>query len=181
VWGRAVSGDPTHRRLAELRSAFDESFALPRAEPAVEPEPWLVLKVGESTFAARLGQVRAIEKLPRCVPLPGSAPEVMGLAALRGRLVPLYRLALLLGEPADDPRWVVLCGQDAPIGLALSNVEGQVRAATAQVLGAERRARPHVHELVRVGGAVWGVVDLASVAADIGRRAEAGGSGKEVS
>jgi chemotaxis signal transduction protein len=159
-------------QVAALRSAFDATFAAPARRDAAALERLLAFRVGEQTLAARLGTIAAVEALPRLAAVPGAPAELLGLAGIRGRLVPVFSLALLIGgDGTETPRWLLVCGSDEPIGLAVSGVDGYVHVPAADVVPGTKDRHPHVHEFVRVGELLRGVVDLASVRGQIERRA----------
>jgi purine-binding chemotaxis protein CheW len=159
--------------LAQLRQAFDGSFAAPPVLPQADQVRLLVVEVGGSRLAVRLEHIQALEALPRRVTLPGAPPELLGLVGLRGRLVPVFSLARLLeAESSGEPRWLLLVGGDDPLGLALDGFHGQFEVSAPQVRAAGGgRARPHVPELVRLGGSLCGVLDLPSLVGVIRGRA----------
>jgi chemotaxis signal transduction protein len=167
--------------LDALRLSFDEAFAAPPREAGEPPERLLVLRVGGEPMFARLDGIDAVERLPRVVPLPGAPAELRGVAGLRGRLVPVYDLAVLLGGVrAGQPAWLVLSGAEDPIGLAADGFDGQVEVPRTDLLAVPSgQARPHVSEYARLGGDLRGVIDLRSLAAGIRTRAAPVGPGGE--
>ena len=90
-----------------LRRAFDRSFA---ALPAEAPpfEDLLTVRAAGDTFALRLRDVAELIAGLLVAPLPSATPHLLGLAGLRGGVVPVFSLASLLGAagPAGAPRWV---------------------------------------------------------------------------
>ena len=171
--------DELAAELAALRLAFDQAFAAPPREADQRRERLLVLRVGGEPMLGRLDGVDAVERLPRVVPLPGSPPEVRGLAGLRGRLVPVYDLAALLGGlRSGQPAWLILSGTEDPLGLAADGFEGQVEVPRTELLAVPSgQERPHVSAYVRLGEGLRGVIDLRALAAEI--RSRAAGPGKD--
>jgi purine-binding chemotaxis protein CheW len=156
--------------LAQLRSAFDETFALPWRRRQ-EPGSVIQIRVGSEVFAIRTGHIAGLVKSGKIVPLPSRIPELLGVAALRGSLIPVYDLAALLGMPpvVNAPSWLALVPCDAPIGLAFDGFEGQ---QVPEWLGEEKGvAREHVRQLVRIGSAVRAVLDIPGLAEAIRKRA----------
>jgi purine-binding chemotaxis protein CheW len=163
--------------LAQLRAAFDETFAvLPRSRE--ELESVIQIRVGSEVFVIRSGHIGGLVKSRKIVPLPSRIPELLGVSALRGKLIPVFDLAALLGIPAgaSRPSWLVLAPGDTPIGLAFDGFEGQ---QVPEWLGDEQSARQHVRQLVRIGSAVRAVLDIPGLAAAIRRRAGITDSAKE--
>jgi chemotaxis signal transduction protein len=167
-----VSGEAWGRAL-DLRRAFDQAFAAP---PSVmdggDQEPFLMLGAGGDPFAVRVVEVAGFEKARRLLALPGAPSHLLGLAGLRGRLLPVFSLALLLGYPreADEP-WLLVVGREEPMGLAFARFDGLALLPREAARRGESAAGGHVRGHVRTD-AVWrGVIDLAAVREEIRRRA----------
>lgn len=114
--------------LAKLRSEFDSSFAsIPGLTDPPEQE-LLAIRVQAEPFTVPVAQVAGLFADRLIVPLPSPARELLGLASLRGRVVPVYDLAALLlgGSPRPPPRWLLLARGRTALGLAFDAFEGQV-------------------------------------------------------
>lgn len=150
----------------ELRRAFDQTFAgAARAGGGEDSVSLLALRVAGDTFAVRIGEVAGLVPRQRIVPLPGPVPELLGIAGLRGGLVPVYGLGALLGYRAggDPPPWTILVGPEL-IGLAFEAFEGYLRVARSEIAtSGDPEARPHVSESARIAGRPCGIIDLRSV------------------
>lgn len=155
--------------LAQLRSSFDHSFGV-LAESCESPESVIQIRVGSEGFAVRACQIAGLVKSRKIVPLPGRITELLGVAALRSSLVPVYDLAALLGIPASGSgaTWLLLVPGETLIGLAIDGFEGR---QVPEWLGDEQSARQHIRQLVRVGSAVRAVLDIPGIAAAIRQRA----------
>jgi purine-binding chemotaxis protein CheW len=153
----------TNERVTSLRRAFDATFAMParRRDPDAG---FLAMRVGRDACAMRLHDVRALVADKRIAPLPTPVPELLGLTGIRGDIVPVYSLAALLGDDggrAGVPRWLVLVGDQEPIGLAFEEFEGYLSVAKGEVHRATpNRAARWVSEVVREGGATRAVVEV---------------------
>src|SRR6185312_2949550 len=130
--GRGMS-----ERVIALRHAFDEAFRRAAHELADDRARLLRLRVGGDAYAFRLDEIASFAAARRIVPLASAVPGLLGLAGLRGTLVPVYSLAALLGRAADDeaPRWFVLCGGAEPVALAFARFEGYVETARGELRG----------------------------------------------
>jgi purine-binding chemotaxis protein CheW len=53
--------------------------------------------LGDGTYALPVGAVREVLRPPRLTPVPLAPPEVVGVANLRGQIVPVLDLRLRLG------------------------------------------------------------------------------------
>jgi chemotaxis signal transduction protein len=156
------------RRLVELRASFDNAFALPSETTAAASIGLLAIGVGTAGYAIRMTELSDVQVARKVVPLPGARPEMLGLAGIRGRLVPVYSLAALLGQAVTQAwTWLAICGTEQPIGLTFDKLDGYVQAAPADLLPAAggEGSRSHVRELLRKDGAVAMVVSAASIVA----------------
>jgi hypothetical protein len=84
-------------RLQELRTSFDQTFAV---APRAEAEPLISLisvRVINKPFVLRSEHIIGIVKAKRITPFPSSIPECIGVAGIRGVLVPVFHLAGFLG------------------------------------------------------------------------------------
>jgi len=86
-------------RSTELRRAFDRSFSEAPVTRATELDDLLDIRVGLDPYAIHLDQVTGVFADKPVTPLPGSFPELLGIAGFRGAIVPVYDLRTLLGYP----------------------------------------------------------------------------------
>jgi chemotaxis signal transduction protein len=172
-------------RAQALRRSFDAGFAEPPAAPGQDVEDLLLLRVGGDAQAVRLADVSGLLVDRRIVALPTSVPDLLGVAGLRGNLLPVWSLSTLLGYGAEraTPRWLLLVGDGERrplLGLAFEHFDGHLRVARADLsargdVSADGAAsgearRGHLNESVRVGDAWRGVLSLASLTEEIQRR-----------
>ena len=153
-------------RLAELRRAFDRSFATPPPSGAAEQQPLIVIRLAGETLVLRAGDITGITRRRRLVPLPSRTPELLGLAGIRGVLVPVFNLAAILALPfrAAEPGWFALAVREAPIALAFDEFEGQVEVERTCLYDDQTApARPHIRQLVRIGPLVRPVIEVPSI------------------
>jgi chemotaxis signal transduction protein len=170
-----------------LRREFDRSFALPRSAVGAASESLLAIRIGGDRYALRLTQIGALYADRFITPLPGPVPELLGLAAFRGELAPVYDLAALLGYGLRaTPRWLVLAAPPQPVGFAFDLFEAQIAvpanrifkidpdraAGSAKAAGAPERARRHLTDAAQADDGIRPIIDLASVAQRTRRRAE---------
>lgn len=178
-------GDDALSPALRLRHEFDQGFAQPARTASALMQDLLVIRVGGDSYVVRLGQVVGLVPRQKIVALPSPVPELLGVAGLRGGVVPIYSLGALLGYRvgAETPPWTVLMGPNL-LGLAFDKFEGHLRVLPADVATEQRDgARPHVPEIARTAHRTFGVIDLLSVrrAVEVKARAArgAGDSSKE--
>jgi chemotaxis signal transduction protein len=164
-------------RSTELRRAFDRSFAEAPATRATELDDLLDIRVALDAYAIRLDQVTGVFADKPVTPLPGSFPELLGIAGFRGAIVPVYDLRTLLGYPrGGSQRWLILTAGETRIALAFDLFEGHTRVARTAIAkesGGETQ-RHHVREVVRTATQVRPIVHLPSILEVIRKRARRG-------
>jgi chemotaxis signal transduction protein len=152
------------QQAAELRHAFDRSFAeAPRA--GIEQfESLLSVRVGPDAYAIRLTEVSGLFAGRKITRLPDAAPGCLGIAGFRGSVVPVFDLRVLLGYPtADVPRWLVAAA-GAPVALAFDAFDGHLRFPREAIARADAGGvRPHVREILRTAHAVLPIVHVTSI------------------
>jgi len=161
-----------------LRREFDASFAVTPAEHCEPTEAFLVLSAGGNPYAVRLSEVSGLHAGCPVTPLAGATPELLGIAGVGGRLVPVFDLGLLLGgKPSEKPRWV-LVAQEAVVTFAFDGFEGHVRLPRGAVASEdrERAGRTHSGEVLRTEGGLRPILRLSSLVRAV--EARQGGSGK---
>jgi purine-binding chemotaxis protein CheW len=133
-------------KAAKLRQAFDLSFALPPPPASQEVEDLLTIRVAGDSYAIRLCDIAGMVTGCKVVAVPAAAIDLLGLAGIRGDIVPVFGLASILGysQPLESPRWMILCGADEYIALAFSDFEGYLRIPKSSLhadenLGATRQ------------------------------------------
>ena len=167
-----MTEDPLSARLAELRRAFDGSFAHPPAAAAdgERVEHLLAVRAGDHAYAVRLAQVRSLHAVRRIVAAPGREPAFLGLTGLRGAVVPVYGLAAWLGHEAGRaPAWFVLAAGSDPVAMAFEGYDGHRTVPRGQLPPGGGRG-PGDLPVIRMGSDVRPLLDLAAVVAAIKRR-----------
>jgi chemotaxis signal transduction protein len=172
--------DPILVRLAEIRRSFDASFAAPALHHDKERQSVLAIQAGEGRFAVRVEDLAGVEACRKIVKLPANLPGLLGVAGIRGRLLAAYDLGALLGQPSRDLsqgsaplRWILVCGNEPEVGLLIEEIEAFVRVAAADFKPIDQSAAGgHLLGVLQHRERSLGVVDIASIAAAVARRAE---------
>jgi purine-binding chemotaxis protein CheW len=162
-------------RAHALRAAFDAAFAEPARAPRRDEIALLALRVGTEPFGMRVLEAAGILAARPIAAVPSRRPELLGVAGLRGNIVPVFSVARLIGRAADEsevPRFLVLAavGADERVALAFSGFDGHLRVPPTGLVAASEGARAHVRELVRIGDEARPVLSVASLVRAIVRR-----------
>lgn len=159
--------------LNALRRAFDEAFAAPVVHQAADLATLIAIRVAGQPFALRATEIAALAKSRRILPVPSRVPQLLGLAGIRGVLVPVYDLAAILGLPrANEPQWFVLTERDAQLALAVEEIERLVEIRkTDLVADPPSSSGGHVRQLARIGEETRAVIDIPAVVETIRQHA----------
>jgi chemotaxis signal transduction protein len=153
---------------AQLRQAFDLSFALSPSQVSLEFEDLLMIRVAGEPYAIRLLDITEILRDRSVVSVPAATPDLLGLAGVHGGIVPVFCLSSILGYGPDSgsPRWIILCGSEEPIALAFSNFEGYLRLPSSALHADDefRAAHEHVNYVSQVAVTSDGVRAVISIA-----------------
>ncbi|HEY3324615.1 MAG TPA: chemotaxis protein CheW [Planctomycetota bacterium] len=131
-----------HSTAAALRAAFDESFAAPPAAATPGLLQFLGFRIGSETLCVRLEEVEEVVLQSAVLPLPEQPPEMLGLAAVRGQIVPVFSLGGMLGYTPDpkSETCILLCKSAEPVGLAVTALQGQFQMPQSALHVAGERA-----------------------------------------
>jgi purine-binding chemotaxis protein CheW len=160
-------------QAATLRRGFDQTFARAPETAHEAIDELLAIQAGGNPYAVRLAEVTGLYADRKIVALPSQVPELLGLSGFRGTIRPVYDLGAILGYPQGQKnRWMILAGTRSVVALAFPVFEGYCRVGqdTEFVREGPASARPHVREVVQVGGIVRPIVNLASVVEAISER-----------
>jgi chemotaxis signal transduction protein len=121
--------------IETLREEFDAAFARPSQKSSQGLQAFLTIRVGPRPYALPLSELGWIAPAQRLTALPSSDPALLGLCFIHGATVPVFDLAVVLGEARQlDVRWIVLSMGPNPVGLAFTALEGHLRVAPQQLM-----------------------------------------------
>ena len=104
--------------LQDIKVAtFKNAAPLPHKEQVQAQWQGLGFLVGGTRLVSKLGDVSELMPLPKLTPLPAVKPWLMGIANVRGRLIPIVDLHEYLQVPTTLPiqQWRVLVVDDGDI------------------------------------------------------------------
>jgi chemotaxis signal transduction protein len=169
-----------NQSAAKLRAEFDRAFA---AAPATIETPtidFLAIRAGGVALAIDLSEVAALVGSKRITRLPSARPDLLGVASLRGELIPVYSLGILAGgsSPGERPRWIALARHTDAIAFAFEEFEGHLRVPAEQVADAQDGAGRVIAEGAGTGG-IRAVIRLAPLVEHIGKSGKSGVTGED--
>ncbi|RAK60991.1 hypothetical protein DJ021_14830 [Phenylobacterium hankyongense] len=150
-------------------------MADPRAAAAAEgdTQTFLTFRSAGDLYALRADQVSEVIRVPAVARLPHGPRSLLGLANLRGQVLPVASLNTLLGRPetvaAALPRAIVLDGA-APVAVAVDEIRGLVavdpsKIATDQAASAAEAGEVLTGAFDTRGEGVAKILDLRSLLA----------------
>jgi len=125
-------------------------------------EPMIAFRTAGVALAVRVHHITGITKRGVILPVPSTVPELLGVAVVRGVLVPVFNLAALLGlPPSAELQWFLLTNRETPVAFAFDGLDGRVEVERAHLYVDETASqRKHTHELAEVGSTVRAVIDV---------------------
>jgi len=167
-------------RGAELRRAFDRSFAEAPRSDVTSLEDLLEITVGVTPYALRITEVAGLFVDRKITPLPTTVPELLGITGFRGSILPVYDLAGMLAYPvatATKPRWLAIAAA-LPVGLAFEGFDRHQRIPRDAIVPQVRRDSQvrHVCEVFRSGERMRPIISVASILEAITSRVRPGAS-----
>jgi len=161
-----------------LREMHSDTFrnAAPMPTKNDDHEEWkgLGFQIGGVRLVSALGEVSEIMQLPRYTTLPGVKPWLLGIANIRGRLIPIVDLHGYIGVqtalPRKEWRGLVVEEGDLVVGLLVEQSLGMqhfVEDGFEEATPAELPAlQGNLRGAYRQGGRIYYVVSLLSLIRD---------------
>jgi chemotaxis signal transduction protein len=180
-----VSDPLTTNAAADLRNAFDRSYAIPSSlHRSEQAENLLAIRLSGDPYAIRVSEISGLVKGRKTIGLPTPIPELLGVAGVRGALIPVYSLATLLGYnlAEDTGGWLALCGNEEPVGLAFRDFEGYLKIPIIQIYAAsqDKLVREHIRDVASTEDVVRAIVNIPSILETIKKRCGEGRISKEM-
>lgn len=128
-------------------------------------------RIADRHFVSSIAEVNEILTLPLLTVVPGARRWLLGIANVRGNLVPVVDVRDFVGggrsTPADTTRVLVVRQQGGSVGLLIDEVLGQRSFSEEQLRAAAGEADGHyarfVGENVQLGDVQWGLFSVAAL------------------
>ncbi|HSI17064.1 MAG TPA: chemotaxis protein CheW [Sphingomonas sp.] len=163
-----------------MRKAFDRAFAEPPPPEAEEAADYLGIRVGGAAYAVALSEIGAVFADRKIAPLPSGASELLGVAGVRGDIVPVFALSAFLGLGGGDarPRWLVLAA-GGRAGFAFDALDGHIRIPLASITPVAS-SKGFVRANAVIGKDARPIVSVASLMEHLEHRAGQGGRKEQI-
>jgi purine-binding chemotaxis protein CheW len=130
-----------------------------------------LISLGGELFAVDLRNVQEVFEVDRITPVPAMPPALVGVANLRGSVVPIVDLRTVLGLPSDKslPFTVVIRHGTRQVGVLVDRVP-EIRTVRREELlpaptGGSNAPKPFVSGVLRVEERMGGVVEVPTLLA----------------
>lgn len=177
-----MSDDGLEGMARALRADFVRSFASPVVDAVPDTVDLLAIRVAGVSYALRMDDIAEVSAQRRVVPVPTSDKTLLGLAGIRGVVVPVYSLAMVLEHAPSElgSAWFAIHMGKERIALAFDLLERYVRVPRAS-LHAITEAAPaeHISAIVRLDDAQRAVIDIPSIVRAIEAREHVRDTSKE--
>ncbi|MBX3689877.1 chemotaxis protein CheW [Dokdonella sp.] len=128
-------------------------------------------RIGDRHFVSPIAEVNEILTLPPLTGVPGAKTWLLGIANVRGNLVPVVDLRdFILGarsQTSDSTRILIVRQVGGSIGLLVDEVLGQRSFGENQLAEASGETddhyAPYVGERVQLGDIQWGLFSMAAL------------------
>jgi chemotaxis signal transduction protein len=155
--------DVPETSAATMRQAFDEGFGLPLVSDAQIREDFLLIRLHQQAHALRLSEILGLRAGGWITPVPGSPPEMLGLAGHKGSILPVYDLAVLLGFPAGSAgRWQVATREPELI-LSIEHFDRHLRCSLDAIAPLHQDGQQHIVAQLRTAQGHCPVISVHAV------------------
>jgi purine-binding chemotaxis protein CheW len=126
------------RRVIQTSAAAVDAdgFSVAPIAEASERRQFVVFQIADGSFGFQLDDVGEIVRLPSLAHMPLAPRSLLGLANLRGAVLPVVGLRRLLGFPdtmSDEARRVIVINRGAFVGFVVDRIEDLVAVAADRI------------------------------------------------
>lgn len=146
------------------------ALPLPQQEEVKESWRGVGFTLSGRTYAASMSDVVEIIPLPKLTSVPGVASWLLGVANIRGELVPVSDLRGMLDievRPSKEQRVLVVAHNDSQFGLLVDSVLGMQNFSLDQRIDLNKDLDDPLSEFIphgfNQGGRVLSVIDLSAL------------------
>jgi chemotaxis signal transduction protein len=157
-----MTGDADNEQLRELVAAASTHQPAPVAAGTIVP--MIAMRIGARWFGVDAERVREVVTLEAITAVPGAVQWVLGVALVRGRLVPVLDLPTMLGTARGGdvaitrPRLAVFTHGDSEAAVIADETRGVLELPPASP-----NASRFVRGELRWNGSLMAVLDAAAI------------------
>jgi chemotaxis signal transduction protein len=167
----SASRDDVRARAEAMRRTFDAGFAEAPAPRRRGDEGYLAIRVGDRPYALRVRDLAGLYADRPIVPVPTDAAALLGVAAFRGVMAPVYDLRVALGQAAGAvPTWLVVVHTPEPVALAFDSFEEHFTPEQDPFDSSDRADGAGGSRIVRGAGAARPIIETAALIANLAPR-----------
>jgi len=168
------TAEPFDVLLAIERRCRDNASGLPASEAAEQEWVGVGFRIGDNRLIAAMDEVKEILDLPECTAVPGVKSWVVGVANVRGSLLPVLDMkGFLLGEDIEQRhkgRVIVIDYKGFDTGLVVEEIYGmrhfRAKDETREVPGINDRVMPYVKKAYKQESECWPVFSFIEMSRD---------------
>lgn len=156
---------------AELRRAFDRTFAEPRQVDSGEQVELVKFRVAEEPYVVRADEIVGVIRSPRITRVPAASAALLGLGAVRGAIVAWFDLGRVVGRnglTGAERCWGVLARRRRRIGFVFDELEGLARVEPESFHESTSDGVSGSRPLVRLDGRARPVLSLVTLLDEAG-------------
>lgn len=132
---QASPSEPTGAAPAVSEDSLADGMAPPACSDS-EVRQFVTFTVGDEVFGVDMAPVQEIIRVPEVVHVPLAPQALLGLANLRGKVLPIISLSRIFGlpdRPADDASRAVVIDLGQPLGFVVDHVASVVGVDLRQI------------------------------------------------
>ena len=168
------TSEPFDLLLEIERRCQEKASALPAAETADQEWVGVGFRIGNDKLIAAMDEVKEILDLPECTTVPGVQSWVVGVANVRGSLLPILDMkGFVLGEDIKQRhkgRVIVIDYKGFNTGLVVEEVYGMrhflLKDETEELPQISESITPYVKKAFRQQSEYWPVFSFVQMARD---------------
>lgn len=155
--------------LTLARGATAAALPLPAQDEQSQVWRGLAFNVGSTRLLSGIGEVEEVIDVPTLTRVPGTTDWLLGIANVRGRILPVVDVCAYLGfekdAPEEDWRVLVVESGDLLVGLLVEQALGMMQfersdADPDEEIALGNALDPYLRAGYRQGGRHWRVMDL---------------------
>jgi len=165
----------TFQRLKEIeQKSLERAKDMPSVDGTTDEWTGIGFKISDTSLLSSMGEVTEILDTPPFTKIPGVKPWVVGIANVRGGLLPLMDLKrFITGSPVSDlnsARVMVVNHNGLHTGLVVEEVQGMrhfsLNEQTYELPDVNNHLKPYIKQAFKKDGGFWPVFSMHALVED---------------